>query len=306
MEWQQLEHFVQVAHDQHFTHAAQRLSLSQPALSRSIARLERELGVPLFDRGGRSVRLNRYGQTFLARAERALNEIAEGRRQLSDMAGPVRGIVGLGVIQTLGAHLLPDLLGRFREAYPTVNFKLFQGNTSVLLEQLAAGESDLCLLSIEGLEGPFQRVRLFDEEVFAVVPSGHRLGSRASVKLVELKDDPFITFKHGWALRDFCESLCRQAGFHPQPTFEGEDVQTVLGLVSAGLGVALLPQSAAGQQPQAAWLHISRPRAQRAIGLTWIEGHYLSAAARTFRQFVVDAVGRPPQAGGTPLAGTNI
>src|SRR5947208_2509200 len=102
VEWQQLEYFREVAQHEHITQAASQLSVSQPAVSRSIARLEHELGVPLFERQGRSVKLNRYGRAFLAHVERALAEVSEGQRELSDMVGPVRGTVAIGFIHVVG------------------------------------------------------------------------------------------------------------------------------------------------------------------------------------------------------------
>src|SRR5689334_17906871 len=120
MEWQQLVYFREVARQEHFTLAAGELSISQPALSRSIARLESELGVPLFEREGRSVRLNRYGRSFLAHVERALDEMAVGERELADMSGPARGTVAIGFIHIMGTQLLPVLLRRFRADHPAV------------------------------------------------------------------------------------------------------------------------------------------------------------------------------------------
>jgi DNA-binding transcriptional LysR family regulator len=293
MEWHQIEYFRAVARQQHFTQAAEELAVSQPAVSRSIARLEHELGVPLFDREGRSVRLNRYGRAFLVHAERALNEIAEGRRELSDMVGPVRGTIAIGFIHVLGTHLLPVLLRRFRAEHPSVEFKLFQGSTAALLEQLTDAETDLCLMATHPERADLKFARLFEEEIFAVVPPDHHLAGRESIELSELADEPFVTFKEGWGLRQLDEELCRQAGFAPRITFEGDEVATVHGLVAAGLGVALIPRSPAPREARGVWLHVSQPRCERAIGVSWIEDHYLSAVATLFRDFIIESFRKP-------------
>ncbi|HLY65661.1 MAG TPA: LysR family transcriptional regulator, partial [Chloroflexota bacterium] len=227
MKLHQLEYFRQVARQQHFTQAARQLSISQPALSRSIAQLERELGVPLFDRTGRVVRLNRYGKAFLSHVDRAFNEVAEGQRELSDMTGPVRGTVAIGFIHILGTQLLPIVLRRFKGRSPAIDFKLYQGSTAALLEQLTAGETDLCLMATHPERPDLQWEHLFEEEIFAVVPPGHPLAGRESIRLAELAGEPFVTFKPGWGLRQLNEELCLQAGFSPQTTFEGEEVATV-------------------------------------------------------------------------------
>jgi len=288
VEWHQLQYFREVAQQQHVTQAAGRLSVSQPAVSRSISRLERELGVPLFDREGRTVRLNRYGKVFLARVERALTEVAEGRRELADMVGPVRGTVAVGFIHILGTQVLPVLLRRFRLEHPAVDFQLFQGSTAALLEQLTAGETDLCLMATHPEQPGLEWVRLFEEEIFAVVPPGHPLAGRESVRLDELANEPFITFKPGWGLRQLNEELCRQAGFVPRTTFEGEEVGTVHGFVAAGLGVALIPRSSAPREARAVWLHVSEPRCERTIGIAWIGDRYFSAVATLFRDFIIE------------------
>ena len=293
VEWSQLQYFREVAKQQHVTLAANRLSLSQPALSRSIANLERELGVPVFDREGRSVRLNRYGKAFLGHVERALAEVAEGQRELADMVGPVKGTVAISFIHVMGAQLLPLLLRRFRADHAAVDFKLSQGGTATLVEQLRTGETDLCLLATHPEQPGLRWVHLIEEEIFAIVPPDHPLAGRESIRLEELAAEPFISFLPGWGLRQLNEDLCRQAGFRPRVAFEGEEVGTVHGLVAAGLGVALIPRTPAPREARAAWLHVSQPRCKRAIGVAWIEGRYLSAVATLFRDFIVDSFRKP-------------
>src|SRR5690349_12115287 len=121
MELQQLKYFQTVARLQHFTRAAEELYISQPSLSRSIARLEEELGAPLFDREGRQVRLNRLGQTFLKRVERVFNELEVGQRELQDLIGPEKGLVAVAFLHTVGVRLLPLLLSAFRAEHPNIS-----------------------------------------------------------------------------------------------------------------------------------------------------------------------------------------
>lgn len=289
VEWQQLEYFREVARQQHFTLAAARLSISQPALSRSIARLEQDLRVPLFTRKGRSVRLNRYGQAFLRHVERALAEVAEGERELADMVGPVKGTVVIGFIHVLGTQLLPALLRRFRADHPAVDVSLSEGATVLLLERLLAGETDLCFLATHPETPGLHWEHLFEEEIFATVPRDHPLADRGSIDLAELANEPFITFKEGWGLRRLAENLCHQAGFTPRTTFEGEEVATVYGLVAAGLGVALIPRTPAPREARAVRLHVTKPICTRGIGVAWIADRYLSAVATQFRDFVIQS-----------------
>ncbi|MCZ8515391.1 LysR family transcriptional regulator [Paenibacillus filicis] len=289
MEWQQLEYFQTVARLEHMTQAAQALSVSQSALSRSISRLESELGVPLFDRQGRSIALNRYGQLFLQRVNRILKEYEDGKLEIRDLLDEDAGEVTLGFLHTLGSHMIPELIVSFRSKYPRVRFQLNQSSTTVLLQQLVHGMLDLCLLS-----SPSEAVNsvewkeLWSEELFVFVPKQHPLAGRDSIALTEIADEPMVSFKHGYGLRHIIDRLCLQAGFTPRIAFEGEEVPTVAGLVAAGLGVALLPNVKGSGIEHGVKLRVSTPECRRVIGVAWSKDRYLSPSSKRFLQFVLD------------------
>jgi DNA-binding transcriptional LysR family regulator len=287
MEWQQLEYFQVVARMEHFTHAAERLSLSQPALSRAMARLEAELGAPLFERQGRRVRLTRYGRAFLAHTERALQAVEAGRREIADMAGPERGVVALAFLKTLGTRVLPDALRAFRDQRPDVRFQITQSHSSALLDLLTEGEVDLCLFSPPEERPGMCWEPLLTEPLYVVAALGHPLASREEIALAELAEEPLILLKPGYGMRRITDALCREAGFTPRIAFEGEDAATVTGLASAGLGIGFIPALAASERSDVRYLRVSAPRAERIIALAWMEGRYLSAAAALFRDFTL-------------------
>jgi DNA-binding transcriptional LysR family regulator len=288
MEWQQLEYFQTLARLQHVTHAAESLSLSQSALSRSIARLEEELGVPLFNRQGRTIMLNRYGQLFLKRVNRILMEFKEGKQELQNLVHPECGEVALGFLHTLGTRLIPDLIRNFRVQSPMIRFQLIQNHSYSLLEHLYAGELDLCLVA-EPTETklPIQWIPLWSEEIFAVLPYDHPLAGAESILLDEIADESFIFLKKGYALRDTTDGLFRQLGIKPKITFEGEEVATAAGLVAAGLGVSLLPDVGLDKS-KIVYIPIRQPECKRVIGIAFIKERYLSPAASQFKQFVID------------------
>ena len=120
MEWEQLEYFQTLARIQHVTKAAETLSITQPALSRSIVRLENHLGVPLFDRQGRSIKLNKYGEIFLKTVDSMIREYTEGKEEIQSLLKPDQGEVSLGFLHTLGTTIVPNLIGTFKDNYPTV------------------------------------------------------------------------------------------------------------------------------------------------------------------------------------------
>ncbi|OXM88292.1 LysR family transcriptional regulator [Paenibacillus rigui] len=289
MEWQQLEYFRVVAKTEHFTKAAEELVISQPALSRSITKLEEELGVALFDRVGRSVQLNPMGKLFLKRVERALQEIQDGIEEIYQFHDPHAGTVSLAFLMTFGLHILPDLIGKFNRMYPRVEFLLYQNPTTTILAQLLHSEVDLCIV---GPLGNQQRSvvwhKLLEEELFIYVPSGHPLADRASVRLEEVAEEPFISFKKGYGMRTLTDEFCRQAGFVPRIKFEGDDVATAAGLVSAGLGITLIPAFTGIDASKIKQLRIAEPRCRREIGLAWIEDRRLSPSAERFRRFIME------------------
>jgi DNA-binding transcriptional LysR family regulator len=285
MDRQQLEYFRIAARLQNVSRAAERLAMTQPALSRSLDRLERELGVALFERAGRGVRLSAQGAAFLPYVERALTALEDGQRELAELSGNVGRTIALGFLHTLGAEYVPELIRAFKAEHPDVRFDFNQNATPVIDRQLAAGELDLCLTGPVASPGIAWR-RLRDEDVVLIVAVGHPLAAREGVRLREVAHEPFIAFKPGLAMRELSDELCRRAGFTPQITFEGEEANTVGGFVAAGLGVALTP-SVAPPISGTARLHVTEPVARRSIGIAWREDRHLTSAARAFRDFAL-------------------
>ncbi|MCS7463948.1 LysR family transcriptional regulator [Paenibacillus doosanensis] len=288
MEWQQLEYFRAVAKTEHFTKAAEQLAISQPALSRSITKLEEELGVALFDRIGRSVQLNRYGKLFLRRVDRALQEIQDGADELRQMKDPYTGTVSLAFLMTFGLSVLPEVISSFNRRYPQVEFALYQNPTTSIIEQLVQSEVDLCIVGpLDSMKGIAWH-KLIEEELFVYVPAAHRLAEAKAVALAELADEPFIGFKRGYGMRTLTDRFCAQSGFEPSIRFEGDDVATVAGLVSSGLGVALIPSFSGIDPGKIRRLRVSQPQCRREIGLAWMKDRTLSPAAELFRSFIME------------------
>lgn len=292
MEWQQLEYFRVVARTEHFRKSAEQLAISQPALSRAIANLENELGVPLFDRIGRSVQLNSFGRTFLNRVENGLNEISIGLQEINQMKNPHTGTFSLAFLQTLGISVLPDLLRSFNKQYPRVEIKLSQNKIWNSIQQLLNREVDLGLISLFDRHPSITWHSLFEEELFVYVPADHQLAGQASVALSKLAGDSFIGFKE-LEMKQVINAFCEQAGFTPDIRFEGDDVTTLAGLVSAGLGVTIIPNFHGVSSDKIKKISISSPRCYREIGLAWLSGRPLSPSAELFRMYVIDQFSDP-------------
>lgn len=287
MEWEQLEYFQTLARMQHVTKAAKSLSITQPALSRSIARLENHLGVPLFDRQGRSISLNQYGHIFLRRVQAMMKEYTEGKEEIQALLKPDQGVVSLGFLHTLSTTLVPDLIGSFQQEYPNISFQLKQNHSYWLLERLKSGDLDLCLLASIKPENPIQWIKLWSEELFVFVPNDHPLASRESITLNEIAGERFILLKKGYALRMTVDELFEKANIQPNIMFEGEEATTAAGFVAAGLGISILPDLKGLDQSKITKIRVSWPECQRVIGIAWIKGRFLSPVAETFKQYVI-------------------
>jgi LysR family transcriptional regulator, transcription activator of glutamate synthase operon len=282
-----LAQFVAVARAEHMTHAAEEIGVPQSTLSRSIARLEADLGVGLFVRTGRTVRLTREGRTLLRHAERALGELTAAAHEIRGDADELHGRIGLAFLTTLGVAAVPRLLRDFRATHPDVRFTLMQGPHALLLERLRSGDADLALTSPLPDEPGLVAEPLDEEELRLAVPADHPLAaSREGVALAEAAREPFIGFQRGFGMRGTVDAWCREAGFVPRVAFEGGDAETLRGLVGAGLGVALLPMAVHPATPEVVELPVTTPRTTRTIGLVRVRDRRLTPPVQALETFL--------------------
>lgn len=205
-------------------------------------------------------------------------------------ADPASGRVAFGFLHTLGPETVPGLLRAFRVDHPRVRFQLVQSHGEAMLERLRAGTLDLCLTSPLPDEPGLAVRRLDEQRLRLVVPAGHRLAARKRVRLAEAATEPFVTLEPGFGLRRITDALCAEAGFTPRIAFEGEEAETLRGLVAAGLGVALLPPPAV-PRPGVAELDVIGRRAARTLGVAWLEGHHDTPPVAAFKRFLLSRQG---------------
>lgn len=286
MDFDQLVYFQIVAKHNSFTKASDELNLSQPALSRSILRLEEEIGVPLLERKSRGVVLNQYGKVFLNYANRVLSEMKEAKQKIHDMVDPYHGIISLAFIQTLGSSFVPDLISDFQKEFPNIQFQLSQNISSKILKDIDAANIDIGFCSPQDPHDNLCSIPVLTEELFLIVPAGHRLAGKEQVNLSEVADDPFILFKPQTALHDLIEDLCNEAGFHPRKVFEGYEERTVSDLVGANLGVAIVPNIPDLDKNKISMIRVQSPKCFRVIQMVWRINGYMSPAVTKFKEFV--------------------
>ncbi|MEU4889088.1 MULTISPECIES: LysR family transcriptional regulator [Streptomyces] len=286
-----LAQFAGVARYEHVTRAAEELAVPQSTLSRAMVRLEQDLGVALFARHGRTVSLTPAGRTFLRSVERALAEVERAAESVRADADPAAGKVAFGFLHTLGPETVPGLIRAFRADHPRVRFQLVQNYGEAMLERLRTGELDLCLTAPVPDAPDLVARRLDEQRLRLVVPDHHRLAGRKRVRLAEAAEEVFVTLEPGYGLRLITDALCAEAGFKPRVAFEGEEAETLRGLVAAGLGVALLPPPAV-PRPGVAELTVTAPRAVREIGVAWLDGHPDTPPVAAFKRFLLSRRGR--------------
>lgn len=285
-----LAYFAGVARHEHVTRAAQELGVPQSTLSRAMVRLERDLGVTLFTRKGRTVSLTPAGRDFLFSVERALAEVERAAEAVRADADPSAGKVAFGFLHTMGSETVPELIRAFRVDHPRIRFTLVQNYGEAMIERLRAGELDLCLTSPVPDAPDLVARRLDEQRLRLVVPDDHRLATRKRIRLAEAADETFVTLEPGYGLRRITDALCAEAGFSPRVAFEGEEAETLRGLVAAGLGVALLPPPAV-PRPGVVELTVTAPRAIREVGVAWLDGHVDTPPVAAFKKFLLSRRG---------------
>ena len=276
-----------MANIRHFTRAARMLDVTQPALSRSMAKLEKDLDVPLFRRNEGEIELTPEGERLLRRVDRILREVDSAREEANSAHTEVAKEFRLSFIHSLGSYALPHILQDFRASYPDIRVQLNQQDSATLALQVAAGETDLCLCSTIPTTEYSAWVYLWSEELFVTVPLGHRFAERKNINLHELEDEPLVAMKSSYSLRILVDQFFDLAGIHPEITFEGDDVSTISGLVAAGLGVSLLPKLAGVEHPELRYIPVSFPICKRAVGVAWNTQRKLPPAAVCFQQFLI-------------------
>ncbi|MBM6405194.1 LysR family transcriptional regulator [Phycicoccus sp. CSK15P-2] len=299
METDALRWFQLVADGATVTEVSDIFGVSQPGVSRALARLEDEVGTALLHRQGRVLRMTHAGVAFKRHVDALVYSLDDGLAAVSALVDPEGGVVRLAYPLSLGSWLVPGLVGAFRRDHPRVRFTLEQTVVSEhgrISSQLSTRRADLELTTyrVAGQGVLWQRVLI--EPLVLAVRLGHRLAGREAVALEEVADEPFVLRAAPSGMRGRTLELCRDAGFSPDVAVEADDLPTVRGFVAAGLGVAVVPAQGLPVPTTFArtrLLPLSDEDAHREVGLAWVEGRPLLPSAEAFRRFVLarDAAG---------------
>ena len=286
MDLHQLRYVIAIAEEGNFTRAAAKLYLSQPSLSVQVRKLEQELRTPLFVRLGRRAALTSAGEAFVEQARKALFEVAEARRRVEEVRGVRAGRVGVGVLPSVAATVLPSVLARFGRRHPRVEVSLVEENVSHDFEEMVhGGQLDLAVIRMPCSRDDLEHQLVVREPMLVLFPPRHRLAGRSEVDLSALRDEQFVSMKATHGLHELLVQVCARAGFTPHVTVSTGQLSTVWGMVRAGAGVAVLPRIAtAPDVPHAA---IADVTAVRELGVIWRSGEPLSPPAHAFLRMLV-------------------
>ena len=245
METRQIQYFLEVAKREHVTDAADALHVAQSSVSRQIFNLEDELGVELFIREGRNVRLTPLGRIFYERMKQVWNMMGDAKREVEEYLNPEKGTVRIAFPISMAAHTLPSIIYAFRTRYPEAKFQMSNALYWDLIDGVINGEYNLAMIAPmpnQEKEKKIKGATLFTENIVALLPIHHPLADREFIRLRDLKNAPFCVLPEGFIFREQVVQACNDVGFSPQIAFEGKDIDALKGLVSAGLGVALMPE----------------------------------------------------------------
>lgn len=296
MELRHLRYFVAVAEELHFGHAAERLRVVQPAVSAQIRRLERELDLQLFVRSSRGVRLTEVGRAFLEDARASLDHSERAVRKARKAASGEVGRVRVGLIGSATYHVLTEVVGPFRERFPEVLLAPREMDAVSQVEALKAERLDVGFLHLPSNHGheDLQTETFVEEPLVAVLPVSHPLAGSTRVGLGEISGGPFVLADRaqepGWneQLRDAFGGV----GSVPEATEEATDLTVALGLVTAGVGVTLLPASARNlRMSGVVYRELTTPAPTVELSVAWSRAS-LPPAARAFLEFTTDSVPR--------------
>jgi LysR family hydrogen peroxide-inducible transcriptional activator len=280
MELQQLRYACAIDETGSFSRAAERCQVAQPSLSQQILKLEEELGVKLFDRLGRGVRLTEQGRLFLLHARSVLEKVELARTSIVSDTNGVRGAVSLGAIPTVAPYLLPACAAAFMKRYPEARLRIVEETTPVLIEGLRNLSIDFALLALPLRHKDLDLQVIQTEPLFAVLPDSHPLAGKKLLSIRELRGEPFVMLRDGHCFRDLSLSVCGSAHIKPNIAFESGQFSSVLGMVSAGIGLSIVPEMAVDRAVACHYVRLSDEGAVRRIVLASLRGRHLGSVQK--------------------------
>ena len=287
MNLQQLYYFRKIAEIEHYTKAAKVLCISQPSLSYAISELEKELGAPLFYKTGRNIKLTRYGEIFLTHVNKSLNELEIAKNKIADLVSPNTGNVIISHISSTNVVYVPFLIRKFYEISnnKTIKLDFIENPTQKIVESLKARKVDVGFGSkIDDEELIFYP--LFKEDLILIVPKNHPLSCRDEIELKDTIKYDYIAYSKNCGIRYFIDKIFSDSGLTRTIVREVEDNTMITGMVSSGLGIAVVPRIFGHEYYNVKPIEMTEINSERYVYMMWLKDVQLSAVTGKFIEFV--------------------
>lgn len=293
MTLQQLRYFCVMTEVLHYTKAANQLYISQPSLSYALSEMEKELGIPLFEKRGRQTYLTKFGAAFLPYAKNALDELSKGEAELLRMSSPTGGNINLGYIYSVGSSTMPKLVENFYmyQGNRQITFCFQQSMTEVLIERLLEGSLDL-LLSSSPENDKISAMPFYQQELFLVVSNKHPLAEKKEATLEDLAGEKLISINHNTTLFKLIESSLKGISVKPHIVFEVDECNSIAAFVGAGVGIAIMPKIPLLDSYPLKVIPFAGHGLKRDISLLWVKDRHMVPAVQCFVDFVCNTYGK--------------
>lgn len=293
MNLRHLQFFVTLAQTQHMAKAAELLNISQPSLSYAINAIEQELGIPLFEKDGRNIKLTNYGKIYLGYVQKSLATLKEGTEYINELVDVNKGHINLGFTFTMGQDLVPHVVHEFLKVphRQNITFSFKQGTTKELVQDLIDDKLDLVFASNPNIKRQGEQINIHhivNQEIMAAVPLNHPLANKKSVTLSELTKYPLISYAKDSGLRPNIDNLFKQEDITPQIKLESMEDHTIIGFVHWGYGVAIIPNLPQLANNQVKLLHLNVHQNWHPLYAITKTNHYLTPSTSLFLDFVED------------------
>jgi len=285
----ELAWFLKLAETEHVTWVADEMAITQPTLSRAIARLEREVGVPLFSRVGRRLQLNEFGKTFYEYARSAVTELEIGKNRVAELASLAQYQMRIGTLHGLVPIMIQALVEPFHALSPATTFNFRLGSPQEIISELEHGHLDFILTTTKPDSRESGWVTIDQQVFYLAVGPDHPLADRTQADLSKVESDDFIVMRSGTEIRNITMSLCHQAGFSPNVVLESSEIAPIRSLVAHGIGVSIIPKAYTTREPEnVTYLDISGEdiHNHRDIGIAWQLNGLRSPMLDNFLAFV--------------------
>ncbi|GKX67348.1 LysR family transcriptional regulator [Inconstantimicrobium mannanitabidum] len=291
MNLQQLEYLKKIAETENFTTAASAASVTQPALSKAISKLEEELNVPLFERNGRNVTLTPFGEVFLRHAEIALSEIEKGIIEIQDMLHPDNSTISIAFTFCIGAYFIPFIISDFSNNFPNTKFQFNNQSNSEILRDLKNGKIHLGFYDDVSEAHNFpeiESIAVKKQEYVLIVPKKHPIANETEVSLKDLKGETFIVFNEG--NKDKMLSYKEFLDYTTQISVEPNQANMLSGLVAAGAGITIVPNTPLINTNALSVIKIKEDIGYKTIYMGWLKNSYMSTIAKKFKDYIISSI----------------